>query len=199
MGGMDTPEMQITDVLMRVNNGEKAANDELFDLVYDQLREMAAAKFRHEPAGNTLQPTALVHEVYQRLTGPRDIPWKDRVHFFRTAARAMRQVLCSQARSRIARKLREDRPVAGALRDLSALLGETPETILALDRSLARLSNENPEVYEVVMLRFFAGRTNEETAELLGISASTVKRSWAMARARLYRLMIEEGVEMPGE
>ena len=160
---------------------------QLVPLIYDELRRIAGAHIRRERAGHTLQATAVVHEAYLRLAGEREIQWQNRAHFFAIAARAMRQVLLDYARQRHAGK----RGGEGAQKveiDVGLLAGENRiEDIVALDEVVTRLRRVRPATGRIVELRFFAGLSVEETAEVMGISESTVKREWRMAKAWLHR------------
>jgi RNA polymerase sigma factor (TIGR02999 family) len=159
--------------------------DELAQLVYDELRRLAGGYMRRERPGQTLQATALVHEAYMRLAQSRQV-WTDRNHFVAIAARSMRQILVERARARGAQKR-----WAGMNRvTLSeTLIGAAHEDAMlpALDEALSRLEEIDEEQARIVELRYFVGLSNEETAETLGLSAATVKRRWALARAWLYR------------
>lgn len=168
--------------------------ERLLPLVYAQLRAAAALALASESPGHTLQPTALVHEAYLKLVGPRQVPWQNRAHFYAAAALAMRRILIDHARARLARPdgraaaLPADR---SGIPDVAALAGAEPEEILAVDRALARLEAEDPEAAAIVKLRFFAGLSVEHAAEALGISPRTAARQWTFARARLHRLLSE--------
>ena len=165
--------------------------EELLPLVYAELRKLAASRMNNEAPGQTLQPTALVHEAYLRLGA--GSAWKDKAHFFGAAAQAMRRILIEKAR----RKGRVRH--GGQLRrvDVTAIdvAWETePERLLLLDEALNKLEKADPEAARLVSLRFFAGVPNAEAARLLGFSESTAKRTWAYARAFLHReMMAEEG------
>jgi RNA polymerase sigma factor (TIGR02999 family) len=171
-------------------DGGRLATERLFPLVYDELRRMAAALMVGERAPHTLQPTALVNEAYLRLVGPRDVSWQSRAHFFGAAALAMRRILIDRARH-----VRATRPRAGPIENeslLPTLDSKVPqeraaEDLLALDSALESLLDRDVRQHDVVMLRFFAGLTLEQTAEALGLSPSTVKNEWAWARAWLMR------------
>src|SRR4051812_1138173 len=159
--------------------------DHLAPLVYDELRRIAAGYMRRERPGQTLQPTALVHEAYMRLARA-GTPWHDQKHFVGIAARSMRQILVERARARGAQKR-----WAGlnrvSLSDSLAIAAD-PETILpALDDALTRLESIDPEQSRIVELRFFAGLSIEETADAIGVSPATLKRRWSLARAWLFR------------
>jgi len=160
--------------------------DRLLPIVYDELRKLAAWKMTHESAGQTLQPTALVHEAWLRLGGPEQPAWQNRAHFFGAAAEAMRRILLDRARRR--RALRhgggQERVNAADL-DLAVPL-ENDQLLVALDEALSKLAIEHPEKAELVKLRYFAGLSHEEAAEALGVSEPTVKRWWSFARAWLF-------------
>jgi len=177
-------------------SGDSKASSKLLPLVYDQLRKLAQSKMNKEAAGLTLQPTALVHEAYVRLVGgDADVRWANRGHFFAAAALAMRRILVDRAR-------RNNRLRHGGDRNRVELQDGQPgrdamsTDLLALDEALAILEKEDPRRYQVVMLRYFAGLTIEDTASSLGIAPATVKADWAVARVRLFRSM---GGATPGE
>jgi len=165
--------------------GSSQDADALAPLVYDELRKIAAAYMRRERPGQTLQPTALVHEAYMRLAHAGS-PWNDKKHFIGIAARSMRQILVERARARGAQKR-----WAGlnrvSLSD-SLAVATDPETMLpALDDALTRLEQIDAEQARIVELRFFAGLSIEETADAIGVSPATLKRRWSLARAWLFR------------
>jgi RNA polymerase sigma factor (TIGR02999 family) len=165
---------------------ERAAR--LLPLVYDQLRAAARHTLRGERAGHTLQPTALVHEAFLKLVGPRDVPWQSRAHFFHAAAAAMRQIVVDHARAKATQRRGgpDARRAAIELHQLPApSSAEQAAGFLELDAALVRLERVDPAVAAVVQLRYFAGLTVDETAQALGQSAPTVKRAWAFARAWL--------------
>lgn len=164
---------------------------QLFGIVYDQLRASAQKLLATERPGMTLQATALVHEAYLKLIGPRQVPWRDRAHFYAAAAQAMRQILIDHARSRAGR-VRSAQARSRAL-GLSGL-GDgrepiDPDGLLALDEALSRLEVADAQAAAVVRLRFFAGLDVEQTAETLGVSPRTVKRDWAFARGWLRQVL----------
>ncbi len=172
---------------------ERAANeggesDELFPLVYAQLRAAAQLQMAGEQTGHTLSATALVHEAYLKLAGFRDVPWANRGHFYAAAAKAMRRILVDRARAK-ATAIRGGPDARRAAIDLFSLPDPTSETesagFLILDEAIARLEGVDEEAAAVVRLRYFAGLTIEQTAEALGVSAPTVKRVWAFARGWL--------------
>jgi len=175
----------VTRMLRAAEQGDAEAARAVLPLVYGELRKLARALMAKTPPGNTLQPTALVHEAYVRLVGETDPGWNSRGHFFAAAAMAMRRILVEQAR----RKARQ-RHGGGMVRldaDAIDLPIEAPaDDILALDEALGRLEQTDRRKADVVMLRYFAGLTIEETALALGISEPTVERDWRFARALLY-------------
>jgi RNA polymerase sigma factor (TIGR02999 family) len=166
-------------------DGQAAAN--LLPLVYDELRKLAAARLADEKEGQTLQPTALVHEAYMRLVGPdpgRD--WNGRGHFFGAAAEAMRRILVDAARRKRARKHGGDRQREPL--DAVEVAGLAPaDDLLALDEALTRLEALDPAKAAVVKLRYFTGLTMEQVAEVRGVSLATANRAWAFARAWLHQ------------
>lgn len=190
------PEDPLTILLNDTISPDDRIN-QLLPLVYAQLRAAAAIALAHESPAHTLQPTALVHEAYLKLLGPRDLPWQNRAHFYAAAAQAMRRILIDHARAKQARGGRggrePNRPPAADLPanlpDIAALASSGPEQILAVDRALARLEVEDPESAAIVKLRFFAGLSVEHAAEALGISPRSAARQWTFARARLHRLL----------
>jgi RNA polymerase sigma factor (TIGR02999 family) len=181
----DVPPGLVTQILEAAQAGDPGAVDELLPIVYAELRKLGRALMAKTPPGNTLQPTALVHEAYLRLVGREDPGWSSRGHFFAAAAQAMRHILVEQAR----RKGRQKH--GGGRRRLDVddvdLAIESPvEDMLALDEALSRLRESDKRKADVVMLRYFAGLTIEETAKMLGVSEPTVERDWRFARALLY-------------
>lgn len=162
--------------------------ERLLPLVYEQLRSLAQRQLRGEAAGHTLQATALVHEAFLRLVGPRELPWQNRAHFFAAAAEAMRRILVEHARKKSAQK-RGGPDARKAAVDLAGLPDPNSEQqsagFLILDQAITRLQQADPEASEVVRLRYFAGLSIDETASALGVSAPTVKRLWTFARGWL--------------
>ena len=188
----EPPTGKVTKVLLAARPGDSAAAEELLPLVYDELRRLAGQQMAREAPGQTLQPTALVHEAYLRLVGPRDMAWQNRGHFFAAAARAMRQILVNRAHKRRAAKHGGGR-VRVNLQEIEPTAGEPPEDVLfALDEALDQLADVAPRPAQIVMLRYFAGLSVEETAEALGISPRTVKRDWRFARAWLHSEISED-------
>ena len=179
---------EVTRILERVQQGEAQAAEELLPLVYDELRRLAAHKMAHEPPGQTLQPTALVHEAWLRLAGSENQRWANRGHFFAVAAEAMRRILIERARRR-----QRVRHGGGQERvdvdEVEIAAPESDERLLQVHEALNQLAREDREKAEVVKLRFFVGLTDREVAELLGLSERTVERHWAYAKAWLFRAM----------
>jgi RNA polymerase sigma factor (TIGR02999 family) len=175
-------------ILQRIDEGDPHAAEELLPQVYEELRTLAAQRLARENAGQTLQATALVHEVWLRLGGDAQPEWRNRAQFFAAAAEAMRRILIDRARRKKCLRHgggRERVPLEGL--DLAASLDD--EQLLGLHEALDRLAEHDAAKAEVVKLRFFAGLTNEQAAKVLGVSEPTVKRHWAYARAWLYREM----------
>ncbi len=159
---------------------------ELLPVVYAELRRLAAALSGRLPPGQTLQPTALVHEAYLRLVGDRDPGWEGRRHFFGAAARAMRNILVEQARRKGAHK-RGGGARRVELAEGLAVIEPPAEDLLAVDEAIQKLQAEKPRLAEIAMLRYFAGLTADQTAAVLGVSVSTLEREWRFARAWLGR------------
>jgi RNA polymerase sigma factor (TIGR02999 family) len=173
-----------TVMLAAMKSGDSKAAEELLVLVYDELRRLAAAKLAHEAPGQTLQPTALVHEAWLRLVGDQTPSFKDREHFFRASAEAMRRILIDRAR----RKQTVRHGGAYQRVNLEGLDPAAPavdDQLLAVDEALNKFASAHPVQAELVKLRYFAGLTNEEIAEVLGISVSTAKNYWTFSRAWL--------------
>lgn len=174
----------VTVLLHRFREGDTGAADELLPLVYRELRKLAAAKMKNERADHTLQPTALVHEVYLRLAGGAEVDWQNRAHFFAVAAQQMRRVMVDHARADKAEKRGGDAVVI-SLDDFNGVTLPRDESLIALDDALLRLAQELPRPAKVIELRYFGGLTEPETAAVLGIGVSTLKRDWEFARAWL--------------
>ena len=177
----------VTQILVRLEQGDPAAAHELLPLVYDELRRLAAAKMRHESPGQTLQATALVHEAYLRLVGSNDAKhWDGRGHFFAAAAESMRRILVENGR-RKARTKHGGELNREELSDLPVAVPDIREDLVALDAALDRLKTINPQAVELVHLRYFAGLSLENAADLLAVSPRTAGRLWAYARAWLHQ------------
>jgi RNA polymerase sigma factor (TIGR02999 family) len=176
---------EVTHLLSAIESGDPSAAAELLPLVYDELRKLAAARLAEEKPGQTLQPTALVHEAYLRLVGGASCQnWDGRGHFFAAAAEAMRRILVDRARHKGTRKAGGDRRRVDLDR-LESALGEPDPELLALEEALQELERQHPRKAEVVKLRFFAGLTTEQAAMALGVSTSTAENDWAYARSWL--------------
>ncbi len=176
----------ITQLLAAIGGGDRAATDELLPAVYEELRGMARRQMAAEPAGHTLQPTALVHEAYLRLVGDGEADWNSRGHFFAAAAEAMRRILVERARRYGRRKHGAGRRRV-PLDKVDLVLQDTPVDLLALDEALADLQARDPRAYDIAMLRHFAGLSNDQTARALGTSERTVSREWGYARLWLVK------------
>jgi RNA polymerase sigma factor (TIGR02999 family) len=177
---------EVTRLLHELKEGHKEAEERLILLVYGELRRIAGAYLRHEAPGHSLQPTALVHEAYLRLTGLNKIDWQNRSHFFAVSATVMRRILVDHARARGARKRGDGWDVVSLNEAILPSSARAPE-ILALDEALTRLATLDARQAKIVELRFFAGMSEDESADVLGISARTVKRDWRVARAWLFK------------
>jgi RNA polymerase sigma factor (TIGR02999 family) len=176
----------IVRLLDEARDGNENALAELVPLVYDELRRLAHAYMQRERPGHTLQTTALVHEAYLRLAGQESLSWQNRAHFRAIAAETMRRILVEYARARNAVKRGGGQRTA-SLEDTVIGLDAESVDLEALDQALRRLAEIDPRMVRIVELRFFAGLTVDETAEVLSISTGTVKREWATARAWLRR------------
>lgn len=183
----------ITQVLSAIERGEPQASEKLLPLVYEELRRLAAHRMAHEPAGQTLQATALVHEAYLRLIGSENQPrWDHRGHFFAAAAEAMRRILVDNAR-------RKRRPKHGGdqarvdMEELEVGTAQDDEKLLQVNELIDELAAEDPAKAEVVKQKFFVGLSNAEVATVLGISEKTVNRHWAYCKAWLYSRIQGEG------
>jgi RNA polymerase sigma factor (TIGR02999 family) len=178
-------QQDVTRLLVRLTDGDRGVLDELLPVVYGELRKLASSYLRRERVGHTLQPTALVHEAYMRLVDQTQVQWQNRAHFFGVAAQMMRRILVDHARAHEAEKR------GGEFQKLSLdenidVSGERDVNLVALDDALNLLAEVDPQKMKIVELRFFGGLSVEETAEVLGVSAPTVKRQWRMAKAWLY-------------
>jgi RNA polymerase sigma factor (TIGR02999 family) len=176
---------EVTHILDRVQQGDPRAAAELLPLVYEELRKLAAVRMAHEPPGQTLQATALVHEAWLRLAGDGQQDWNGRGHFFAAAAEAMQRILVENARRK--RRLKHGGELhRTALTGLDVAQNTPDEQLLAVDEALDRLAVLDPVGAKLVKLRFFVGLTNVEAARLLGLPERTAKRTWAYARAWLH-------------
>ena len=200
----DSDTSPITLILHQVQSGDETAAQRLLPLVYDELRQLAAARMAQTPPGQTLQPTALVHEAYIRLVGEADPGWQGRRHFFGAAARAMRLILIDQARRKSAVKHGGDRQRVDVDPDQAAhtphlKFEPPPEDLMAIDDALKLLEQEDPDKAEIVMLRYFIGLTRDDTAAALGVSTRTIDRQWEYIRAWLHRAMYPQDVTQESE
>ncbi len=174
----------VTQLLVRLKSGDARALDRLMPLVHDELRRLARARMRNERGSHTLQATALAHEAYLRLVDLDRIDWRGRAHFFAVASGVMRRILIDHARRRRAAR-RGGGAEHVAFDDALQAADTRPEALVALDEALERLAALDGRQARIVELRFFGGLSVEETGEVLGVSARTVKREWAVARAWL--------------
>jgi RNA polymerase sigma-70 factor (ECF subfamily) len=182
---VETSPGEVTQLLFELKAGNRSAEERLIPLVYRELRRIASARLRNETRHHSLQPTALVHEAYIRLTRLQQIDWQSRSHFFAVSATVMRRILVDHARASQAAK-RGDGDLTITLNDAIFPAPEREPEILALDEALDRLAKLDERQSKIVELRFFAGMSEEETGEVLGISSRTVKRDWRVAKAWLF-------------
>lgn len=185
-GLMSQPE-GVTQVLLQMSGGDRAALDRLLPLIYEELRGIARRALRQERPDHTLTPTALVHEAFLKLVQIERVDWRGRAHFFGACAAEMRRILVSYARMRHASKRGGAAARMVTLEDIIVAAHTRPGEVLSLDEALTRLAALDARQAKIVEHRFFAGMTVDDTAEALGISPATVKREWALARAWLNR------------
>jgi RNA polymerase sigma factor (TIGR02999 family) len=181
---------EITQLLNTLAAGDNHAAEELVPLVYDELRHLAAARMNRNRGPHTLQPTALVHEVWLRLASQGGRNWNSRDHFFRAAAQAMRHILVDLSRQKASLK-RGNRPERVCLDDVELITTPVDDRILVVHESLLRLETEDPESARLITLKFFGGFTNPEIARMLGMSERTLERQWAYAKASLFDIIQE--------
>src|SRR5215831_6407788 len=181
----------VTGILGAIQQGDPHAADQLLPLVYDELRRLAAAKMSREVPGQTLQPTALVHEAWLRLGGEAQPTWQNRAHFLGAAAEAMRRILIDKARSKARLKRGSGEPPEELLESRIEMPAPVDE-ILAVNEALDRLAAEDATAAQVVKLRYFVGMSVPEVAEALGLAARTVDRHWSFARAWLKQAIESE-------
>lgn len=182
----------VTHILSAIERGDPHAAGRLLPLVYDELRRLAAEKMAQEKPGQTLQATALVHEAYLRLVaGDEAAKWNSRAHFFGAAAEAMRRILVDQARRKLAVK-RGGQSRRVPLDDVDLGFASPGDELLDIDEALTRLAAENPEAARLIQLRYFAGLSIQDAAEVVGVSRSTAYEHWSYARARLKTLLDRE-------
>jgi len=176
----------VTELLQEWSRGDRAALDQLLPIIHDDLRQLARRRMRAMPPGSSMQATALVNEVYLRLVDAGKVSWRDRAHFFAISARLMRQVIIDGARTRNREKRGgEWRRIELDDSDLGS--SGSDENLIALDEALERLAKTDQRKAQVVELRFFAGMTNGEIAEVVGVSVDTIKRDWTFAKLWLAR------------
>jgi RNA polymerase sigma-70 factor, ECF subfamily len=178
---------EVTQLLQDWSAGKQEARDELLGLVYEPLREIAARHLHREREGHTLQPTALVHELYLKLIDQRRVAWNDRAHFFAVAAQVMRRILVDHARRRNSEKRGGDAVAVTIGKAFDLAVAGSDIDVLALDDALGRLAAIYPDQARMVELRFYAGLTLDETAAVMRVSPATISREWTMARAWLRR------------
>lgn len=181
---LESSSSDVTRLLVELSGGQSGALERLIPLVYDELKVLAASQLRRERGEHTLGPTALVHEAFFKLVDQRSVSWQGRSHFFGVAAQAMRRILVDHARRRSAAKRGQQHQVTLESNAMEASDGRSDE-VLAVDEALERLAAIDERQARLVELRYFAGFSIEETAELLEISPATAKRDWAFARAWL--------------
>lgn len=181
---------QVTQLLRDWSDGKPEARDEVLELMYRPLRAMAERHLQRERDGHTLQPTALVHELYLRLVDQRQVDWDDRTHFLAVAAHVMRRILVDYARRRQSLK-RGGEWVPVTIDAALDVMAEEKLDVVALDEALDRLAAIFPQQSKVVELRFYGGLTIDETAAAMSVSPATISREWTMARAWLRRAMTE--------
>jgi RNA polymerase sigma factor (TIGR02999 family) len=180
----DTAASHVTAILRAVQGGDHEAADQLLALVYGELRQLAQSQMGRLPPGQTLQPTALVHEAYLRLLGKSDLHLESRKHFFFAAARAMRDILVEQARRKLGPR-RGGRHRRVELNEAVAAYGPPPDEVLALNEALTELETEDPLKAQLVSLRYFSGMSMGEAAQVLGVSERTLHRHWQFVKAWL--------------
>lgn len=183
---MAQPMNDITLMLQAASRNVDNAREELFVRVYEELRRMAASRMASEAAGQTLQPTALVHEAWLQLVGDGDRSWENRAHFFGAAADAMRRILIDVARRKSTLKRGRDLERLD-IADLDLAEASPDDHVLLINEALEKLEQEDPERARIVVLKFFGGLTNQEVAETLGIGERSVERQWAAAKVRLFQ------------
>ena len=188
MGG--EPQHEVTRILNDWKGGDREAAERLMPFVYDELRRLARSFLARERAAHTLQPTALVHEAYLRLVDQTRVNWQNRAHFYGVAASMMRRVLIDHARAHATEK-RGGSAIRLSIDDVQIPLEQRAAGLLALDEALEKLARMDERKCKVVEMRFFAGLSDEEIAEVLGVTTRTVLRDWKTARLWLYRELSE--------
>lgn len=186
---MDT---DITRILQAAGAGAGLPSEDLLPLVYDELRRLASADMSGEAPGQTLQPTALVHEAWLRLAGGDQRRWNDRAHFFRAAAQVMRRILVDRARQKSAIKRGGGGGQRVDIHDIHLAEATTDDRVLLVNAVLDRMEKEDPEASQIITMKYFGGLSTQEIAEALGISTRSVERRWNFAKANLFRMIREE-------
>jgi len=192
----ESPQGQVTQMLEKARNGEDSAIASLLPLVYGELRALAGSYFQQQASDHTLQPTALVHEAYVKLVGPSEAKWESRAHFFAVAAKAMRQILTDHARRKKAAKRggAEQRHKV-ALSRIDTPIQSNEFDLISLEEALTKLADIDERQCRIVEMRFLAGLTVNEVAEVISLSTATVEREWRMAKAWLRRELSEDASE----
>ncbi len=193
---MPTAPSEITQLVEAWTAGDRSALDRLIPLIYDDLRHIARKHLRHERHAETLNTTAVVHELYLSFVDQTRVGWRDRAHFFAVASRAMRNILVDHFRRKKAAKRGGDQVRVPFREDVGTVAANTPD-LLALDAALTALGRKSERLVQVVECRFFSGMTAAETAEALGTSLRTVERDWTRARAYLYRALHDGQPDSP--
>jgi RNA polymerase sigma factor (TIGR02999 family) len=188
---MSTNSSEISLLLDQYRDGQAEAFERLMELVYDDLRRLAAWQLQTERPGHTLQPTALVHEAYLKLAGQNPVEWQNKAHFFALAAQVMRHILVDHARAR-GRDKRGGGQVSVALDEALELSHPSKPSLVELDEALSMLARQDARKSRIVELRYFGGLSIEETADVLGISPTTVRREWTLAKAWLRRMLSKD-------
>lgn len=181
-----TSTQDLTQMLLKLSEGNTQVVDDILPLIYDELRNLAGNYLRRERNDHTLQPTALVHEAYLKLIDQKQVKWQNRAHFFGIAANIMRRILVDYARQHKAEKRGGDAEKMPLEEEIVIVSSGKSAELLALDEALETLAQIDPQKSKIVELRYFGGLSVEETAEVLGVSEITVKRHWRMAKAWLY-------------
>lgn len=183
---MSTEKKEITELLLDWRNGDQMALDQLIPMVHNELRRMARNYMRRQNPGHTLQTTALVNEAFLRLVDSNRVNWQDRNHFYAVSAQLMRRILVDSARRRNSLKRGGDQ-IMVTLDDNADVAVERQEDVLALDEAMSRLAELNQRQSQIVEMRYFGGLSEQEIADILGVSSRTIRRDWNLARAWLYR------------
>ena len=175
----------VTDLLIKLSDGKREAVDQLLPLIYDELKRIAASYLRRERSDHTLQPTALVNEAYMKMVDITQVSWQNKAHFIGVAANQMRRILVDHARQHNAQKRGGEFHILTLNEEIDKADEQSAE-LIALDDALTELAKMDPVKAKIVELRYFGGLTNDETAEVLGVSPITIKRHWKMTKAWLY-------------